>query len=112
MNEQPTFQIPLNSRGKPDFLWVAFQTFLSSSPDSWDGDTIYSHIESDKFDMECSKKISIWYPFVQMPKDEFLEAVCTLEEMHCNSYLTGLADGKLDNPPQSKRKGKSKTNEQ
>lgn len=108
---QPTksfFNIPKNKEGNPDFLWVAFQTFLSSSPDVWDGETLYKHIEQDSFDMECSSQVSIWQPFIGFPKEEFLEAVLVMEDMHINSYLEGKKDAVLDNPTPKKRKGKSK----
>jgi hypothetical protein len=101
------FDIPRNKEGNPDFLWVAFQTFLSSSPDAWDGETLYKHIEQESFDMECSNQVSLWQPFIGMSREQFLEAVLVLEDMHINSYLSGQND-QLDNPTPNKRKGKGK----
>jgi hypothetical protein len=105
---QPFFNIPKNKEGNPDFLWLAFQTVLSSSPDAWDGETIFKHIEREDFDMECSKQVSLWQPFVGFPKDEFLEAVLVLEDLHINTYIEGQNSVAVDNPSPKSRKGKSK----
>lgn len=108
---QPTnsfFNIPKNKEGNPDFLWVAFQSFLSSSPDAWDGETLYKHIEQESFDMECSNQVSLWQPFVGFSKEDFLEAVLVLEDMHINTYLEGCNDAILDNPSPKSGKGKKK----
>jgi hypothetical protein len=105
------FNIPKNKDGTPDFLWVAFQSFLSTSPDVWDGETLYKHIEQESFDMECSSQVSIWQPFVGFSKEDFLEAVLVLEDMHINTYLEGCNDtlgNRLDNPSPKSGKGKNK----
>jgi len=111
MNEnKPFFNIPKNKEGTPDFLWLSFQTFLSSSPDAWDGETLYKHIEKEEFDMECSNQVSIWQPFIGYQKEEFLEAVLVLEDLFINCYIEGENDAKLDNPSPKPRKGKGKQN--
>jgi hypothetical protein len=85
-----SFTIPLNKEGHPDFLWLAFQHYLSNSPDVWDGDTIYSHIEKPEFNMISSRQVAIWEPLVGFPKDEFLNSVLALEEIYGEVWLAGF----------------------
>lgn len=86
----PSFTIPLNKEGYPDFLWLAFSHYLSSSPDAWDGDTIYNHIEKPEFDMKSSRQVAVWGPFIGYPKDDFLDAVLILEELYSEVWLAGF----------------------
>lgn len=72
-----------NKTNKVDYLYYAFQNFLSDSPDGWSGQQLYDYIEQNCDDdgtLVSDDKITFWEPFDNAETGVILDAVESLAE--------------------------------